>query len=126
MSELLNIEKTKSSPKILLDDNTKELFIEGQSFPENAYAFYQPLLDTLNNYFKTNNELSIKLRLVYINTSSYKIILDIMDLLEDSHNNGAIINIQWYYDPDNDVAMETGEEIKEDLSLNFELIEEEQ
>ena len=125
MSESLNIEKTKSSPKVVLDMQSKELLIEGQSYPENAYAFYQPLLDELSIYFKSNEKLTVKIRLVYINTSSYKIILDIMDLLEDSQNSGAKIKIEWYYDSDNDVAMETGEEIKEDISLEFELIEEE-
>lgn len=38
---------------------------------------------------------------------------------------GLQVHVDWHYDPENDVAEETGEEIKEDLSLPFAMIEEE-
>jgi hypothetical protein len=127
MSTILKIEKTKYTPSILFDSTSNLLQIEGQSYPENAYSFFQPLLDKLEATLqsKESQTLCVDLRLVYINTSSFKIILDIMDMLDSAFEQGFNITVNWYYDPENDVAKETGEEIKEDLSLPFNMIEEE-
>ncbi len=50
---------------------------------------------------------------------------DFFDILEEVHNNGEDIEINWIYDGgENEVALEAGEDFKEDFeNLNFNLVE---
>lgn len=86
MSETIDIAKTKYSPRIYFSPEEHLLLIEGQSYPENAFAFYQPLLEKLEQYLgeSPKDNLKVTLKLVYINTSSFKIILDVMDMLDEA------------------------------------------
>ncbi len=48
--EILFIEKTKSTPEIYFDPNQNKLKIKGQSYPENSFKFYEPVLFWLDEY----------------------------------------------------------------------------
>jgi hypothetical protein len=62
--------------------------------------------------------------MVYFNSSTSKILMDIFDMFEESSEGGKYIIINWYYDEDNDSALEYGEEFAEDFeNLTFNLIE---
>ena len=39
----LYIEQTKSTPRIQFEADSNKLRIEGQSYPENAFKFYEPV-----------------------------------------------------------------------------------
>lgn len=46
----------------------------------------------------------------------------LFEKLVEAHEAGKTVTIRWYYDRDNEVALECAEEFKEDLSLPFEII----
>ncbi len=82
----LIIEKTKTTPLINFDYEKQELLIQGESYPENTYDFYHPVFEWLNEYFSTideNQVVTLNIDLIYFNSSSSKILLDIFDLFED-------------------------------------------
>jgi len=118
----LNISATANSPEILYDNNKKILFISGDSYPENAFEFYKPLFNWLNDYLGPSaDSLQINISLHYFNSSTSKILYDFLDQLEEANCND--LSIRWYHDPENELTMEAGEEFQEDYeSLNFELI----
>jgi len=118
----LNISATANSPEILYDNDKKILFISGDSYPENAFEFYKPLFNWLNDYLDHSaDSLQINISLHYFNSSTSKILYDFLDQLEEANRNN--LSIRWYHDPENELTMEAGEEFQEDYeSLNFELI----
>ncbi|MDU2064082.1 MAG: DUF1987 domain-containing protein [Sporomusaceae bacterium] len=122
--EELYVEQTKSTPKIYFDQEKSLLRIEGQSYPENAFKFYEPIFKWLENYLSTSQEqmvLEIYFHMPYINTSSAKCIMMLLDKMEAAHEAGGKVLVKWYYDQDNDTALECAEEFKEDLALPFEI-----
>lgn len=122
--EELYVEQTKSTPKIYFDQEKSLLRIEGQSYPENAFKFYEPIFKWLENYLSTSQErmvLEIYFHMPYINTSSAKCIMMLLDKMEAAHEAGGKVLVKWYYDQDNDTALECAEEFKEDLELPFEI-----
>ncbi len=124
MKDLI-IEETKYTPYIKLE--AKGLFeLSGKSYPENTFEFYRPMVEWVKEYLSNseNKKTVINMEIIYFNSSSSKLFFDFFDLLEEAHNKGKIIEINWIYDKENEVALEAGEDFKEDfLNLNFNLSE---
>ncbi|CQR73633.1 hypothetical protein SOV_31300 [Sporomusa ovata DSM 2662] len=121
----LIIEQTKSTPKVVLDPQNAKLSIEGQSYPENAFKFYEPIFSWLDKYLDQLQQdvvLEIYFHMPYINTSSSKCMMMLFEKLEEAHEAGKKVTIRWYYDQENEIALECAEEFKEDLGLPFEII----
>lgn len=116
--EIISLEGTEDTPKILLDKNNGIMEISGRSLPEDSAEFYQPVLDWLEEYKKSPNpETIFVFKLEYFNTASSKLILDILSSLEDI----ADAKIHWYYYEDDEDMEEAGEEFSELIDLEFEL-----
>ncbi|KZL92468.1 DUF1987 domain-containing protein [Clostridium magnum] len=123
----LYIEETKSSPEVDFNSETGILKIKGQSYPENAFKFYEPLFDWIDDYFEDHNDATqLDLGLIYLNTSSIKCLMDIIYKFEESAQKGKKIRINWYYKSSNRNILECGKELEEDLDaeLEFNFIEE--
>jgi hypothetical protein len=124
--EILFIEGTKSSPKVRFDPATGVLEISGKSYPENAPKFYGPIFEWLHEYLDTGRTQSTQviLEIVYFNSSSSKALLNILDLLDQAARNGKKIVIDWRYHPENETALECGEEFAEEVhAASFNLVE---
>src|SRR5690554_1544242 len=96
----LTIAGTKSTPEIQFDPELGTLSISGQSYPENAYKFYEPLLDWLEQYLqiaKDQTTILIDLHLPYINTSSTKCFMIFLEKLDEAYLCGKKVQIQWKY-----------------------------
>jgi hypothetical protein len=120
----LYIARTKSTPEICFDPQNNMLRIEGQSYPENAFKFYELLFDWLDNYLKQLEQevvLEIYFHMPYINTSSSKCVMMMLEKLEDAYQQGKKVTVRWYYDADNETSLECAEEFKEDVLLPFEI-----
>jgi hypothetical protein len=119
----LHIEATKSTPEIDFDPARHLLRITGQSYPENSFKFYEPVIAWMEEYFGlTGMETVIELNLPYINTSSSRSIMMIIALLEKMYQGGQKVELRWYYDPENDSELECAEEFKEDTTFPFAIL----
>lgn len=113
----LVIEKTKSTPYINFDADSGFLQISGESFPENVTKFYTQIIDWIRNYLnQESKEMTIEFRITYFNSSSSKVFMTIFDLLEENVIEGKGISVKWMCDKHNELAIECGEEFKEDLN----------
>ena len=122
--ENLIIDSTKSTPQIYFDAEKNYLLMVGQTYPEDAAKFYQPIFQWLKEYFaNVNSPITFKVKLVYINTSSSKCLMTLFDILEEAFIKGKKINIYWHYDADNEITQGSGEDFKEGLEVPFELVE---
>jgi len=115
--EILNLEGTEDTPKIILDKTNGIFEISGRSLPEDSAEFYQPVLDWLEEYAAAANPKSdFIFKLEYFNTASSKLILDVLSKLEDIE--GATVH--WYFHEDDEDMEEAGQEFSELVEVPFE------
>ena len=116
----LELAQTPSTPAVRMDHKEGRVFMAGDSYPENPFEFFQPIIDWIDTFLKENTRpLAFDLELVYLNTSSIRAMMDIFDSLEEAHQNGRAINVLWSYDPENERVGELAEEFKEDCTFPF-------
>jgi ABC-type transporter Mla MlaB component len=120
--QALQLAATKSTPRVSLDPANQTLSLEGQSYPENAYKFYEPIFSWLDQYLQEQQRVKVEIRLSYLNTSSSKCLMMFLDKLEGAHNQGKRVELNWFYDPDNESELESAEEFQEDISFPFYVI----
>ncbi len=121
----LSITETKSTPSVQFNSEQHRMELFGQSYPENAFKFYEPILQWVDEYVSglaKDTSSVLVLRLPYINTSSTKCLMMLLEKLEDAFQEGKSVEVRWYCDPENESELECAEEFKEDLSLPFEII----
>ena len=121
--ETIKIQGTEDTPKIILDADNEVLEISGRSLPEDVSAFYEPVLNWLNEYAENPNKKTIfNFKLTYFNTASSKLLLDILMKLEEMHENGNDILIRWHYPEDDEDMEEAGEEYADIVDVPFEQV----
>jgi len=123
--ENLDIKATKYTPAIHFDYQQNVLEMKGESYPENTAEFYGPVISWLHHYLEviSSQKVRLDIELYYFNSSSSKVLLNILDLLEEAASQGKSITINWIYEEDDEDNQEFGEEFQEDLqSLTFNLV----
>ena len=121
----LTIEKTRSTPYIHFDADSNVLRITGESFPENAAKFYAPVFAWLEEYLRTvgSQEITVEFEIIYFNSSTSKVFMTILDMLEKAVEEGKKVTVNWRCHEENETALECGEEFKEDLEkLPFHIV----
>ncbi len=119
--ETLLIEQTDDSPRVILDPVDKLFEISGKSLPEDVLEFYQPVLDWLNAYRKEPDSTTIfNIRLIYFNTASSKLIMDIFLIFEEMVEEGHDILIKWHSNKSDEDMREAGSEFEEMIAVPFE------
>jgi hypothetical protein len=120
----LKIEGTQSTPAVTCDKDTGIVEMRGDSYPENSYELFSPILNWLDAFLQTGGKpLRMNLHLLYLNTSSVKAMMDIFDLLEEAHGEGREVTVNWYYDQQNERVAELAEEFREDYTFPFDIVE---
>ncbi|MBL1281173.1 MAG: DUF1987 domain-containing protein [Fluviicola sp.] len=122
--EKFTIIGSPKTPTINFDGDTGVLEFTGRSIPENSVEFFTPLLDWLELYEAQPKEKTVvDMKLEYFNTSSSKCILDFFKRLE--RINGALSEVQvnWYFEKDDEDMAEAGEDYEAIVSLPFKIIE---
>ena len=114
---IINLEPTEDTPKIILDQGQSIFEISGRSLPEDSAEFYGPILAWLEEYHKApNGETKFTFKLEYFNTASSKLILDILSKLEDIKD----AKVLWFFHEDDEDMEEAGEEFSELVDVPFE------
>ena len=115
--EILNLEGTEDTPKIMLDKGNGIFEISGRSLPEDSAEFYRPILDWIEQYGESPNATTeFVFKLEYFNTASSKLILDVLSALEDIKG----MKIIWYFHEDDEDMEEAGQEFSELVEIPFE------
>ncbi len=110
-------------PEINFDVSTGICVMKGESYMEEAYKFYTPLLNWLNEYvLKEGNDVTFNVKLTYFNTNSSRLLLDMFDILKKSKDAGNKVGINWYYEPDDPDIKDEIEDFEIETGLKIELI----
>jgi hypothetical protein len=120
----LSFSASQSTPSVAASWEGGTLQMQGDSYPENSFEFFAPILAWIESYLEeASGPLRLELRLLYLNTSSVKAMMDIFDTLEEAHGDGRSVEVTWGYDSDNSRIAELAEEFKEDCSFPFEIVQ---
>jgi len=116
MQDNLEIEGTARTPAVAFDFANNHLKISGESYPEDVTEFYRPVFNALDGYLATlgQGKCRFDFELIYLNSSSAKAVMMLMDKLEAAAGDAAV-DIYWFYDKEDDTMQELGEEFGEDL-----------
>ncbi len=113
------IVEAEDNPSIFCDEEEGLIEIEGRSLPENAEAFYNPLIEWVKKYIENPKpETTISLGFDYLNSSSSKKILEILMLLKKilpEHK----LKILWKYRSYDEDMYEEGIDFEKMTKLDF-------
>lgn len=131
--ENIFFEKTDNAPGIILDSNKKLIEIYGESRPEDAKLFFEPIFNWISDFYKKlqghtavaaqQTSVTVNFKLEYFNSSSAKyfaeLIKEISKIENDISHTKIIFN--WYYDFDDEDLMQTGKILMNmtNIKMNF-------
>lgn len=119
----LSIPGSQSTPAIDGDWDRGILLMQGDSYPENSYQLFQQVFSWVERFLlESARPLTLELRLLYLNTSSIKAMMDIFDLLEEAYRDGKPVAVNWRYDLRNERVAELAEEFREDCTFPFAIL----
>jgi hypothetical protein len=114
----LHIAATATSPEIDFQFDRNVLSLKGESYPENAAAFYNPVIEQLRAYLASceDTAINVDVTLTYFNSSSTKMLFSIFDALDQAATSGNTVSVNWYRDEEDETIMEFGEELQADFT----------
>ncbi|WP_028994274.1 DUF1987 domain-containing protein [Azonexus hydrophilus] len=117
--ETLYIGATPSSPEVNFDFAKHHLSIRGESYPENAAAFYGEIIKRLREYLGncSQTRITVDISLAYFNSSSTKMLFNIFEAFNSAVTAGNEIVLNWYHDEEDDTILEFGQELHIDFPL---------
>lgn len=125
----LYIERSASSPKVVLDPENNFFEISGESRPPDVNLFYNEIISWFNDYslylLKSNQETDtpvFNFDLEYFNSSSAKYILDFCKLISSVRSKGRDVMVKWHYEDYDFDMLESGREMSRISKMPFEYI----
>ena len=113
----LVIKETDETPSVLLNKEKGIFEIKGRSLPEDTVDFYRPIIDWILEYRSNPNPVTeFVFKLDYMNTSSSKLVQDMLHTLEMIPGT----KIVWYYMEDDEDMEDMGHEYSELTTVPFE------
>ena len=123
--EHLVIKKSASTLGVDFNPQTARLVMQGESYPENALRFFTPILAWLEAFLsglEPGPTVRVDLDIVYFNSSSSKVLMNIFDILDAAAKKGIAVSIIWRHHVENEIAQECGQEFAEELmAAGFEI-----
>jgi hypothetical protein len=122
----ITLARTERSPAVDFDFSTGRLVLRGESYPEDAAAFFGPLLQALREHLLETHAspITFEVELAYFNSSSAKALMNLFMPLEDAAADGRPVTIRWMFCASDDVIQEAGEDFAADFEhARFELCE---
>lgn len=113
------IEATKSSPRVELNPEG-EIVIQGRSIIEDTAAFYNPIIDWVNNV--SCKSMIIEIRFEYMNTSSSKYLLSILKAAAANPFFTARY-VKWFYEEDDEDMLDLGKDYESIIHIPFDFYE---
>lgn len=118
---------TDRAPQVDFDFASGRLQLRGESYPEDAAAFFGPLLQALRTYLAEagTDPIVFEVGLVYFNSSSAKALMNLFMLLEDAAAEGRAVTIRWHFTEGDETIEEAGEDFAADFAHGrFEMVRE--
>ena len=122
--QVLN-EKTNRMPGVSLDAENHAVLLEGEAYPEDVAAAFEPLIKSISTTLANSGEtpMTVKFQLQYFNSGSSRKILEIIKMIDAGDTTH---NIEWLADPEDDEMIDHGNRFSRAVSkAGFTVVEEE-
>jgi hypothetical protein len=122
----LHIPGTRQSPAVDYWFAEHRFRMQGEAYPENASAFFDPLIGVAGAYAAQASEapVRVELRLRYLNSASTKLLFKWVGVWDKLAETGRPVHLTFETAPDDEVLQEFGEDLKADFSwIDFEMVE---
>jgi hypothetical protein len=117
--EIMKLNAGKNTPAVELDPKGI-MIIEGRSIMDDPLIFFNPIIDWIS---KCNSKtFTLEMRLEYMNTSSYKMMLILFKSIK-KHYNSTNILINWYYETDDEDMLDLGKDIESLINVPVDFYE---
>ena len=118
------IAPTRSTPLVKYCQDSLTLDIIGRSIPEDAFEFYQPVLDLLQELKQYNPKaITAVFQLEYFNTHSSRRLLDVFRKLDEMKLNGTLTKVFWLCDVEDREMVYHGEDLRNLVDVAIEITE---
>jgi hypothetical protein len=120
----LRIEPTFATPTIVMDAESGVFKITGNSYPEDPWQFYMPVIDWFQKYSQHPLPRTVfEFRFTYFSTACTQLIFELFRILETMFKNKYEVLVRWFYSTDNDEIHENGIDFSDLFDLPFEVEE---
>jgi hypothetical protein len=109
-------------PIINFNSKTGLCEISGESYMEETYSFYEPVITWLQNYIAEKKPIIFNIKLTYFNTSSSRFILEILHLLKNYLLEGGKVDLNWYYKNDDPDMLTEINDFMEEANVNINIL----
>lgn len=117
------MEKAEVTPELFLDASRGSILIKGRSLMKDTLPFYQMVIDWIRGYFKSPQPTTIiTLELDYVNSSSFRMITEILFEVNKFYIFGNDAVIEWRFHSEDEDMEEMGIELDEMLDVPFEYV----
>jgi len=124
MAYKLELERTKTTPYVLIDEEKGFMRFEGESYLEDVVGFFLEVNEWLEKYLASDaGDLTFECAMEYFNSSTTKQLYNIMRAM-DAHAADKKMIVNWIVaDEDDDMLIECGEDYQEEMEeLEFNII----
>lgn len=114
----LFVPATGSSPEVDFRFSEHVLSLKGESYPENAAAFYADVIGETRAYLASvadGTTVTVNVALTYFNSSSTKMLFTLFAALADAAEAGTRVVLNWQHDVDDDTILEFGAELHDEF-----------
>ncbi|HEY5623404.1 MAG TPA: DUF1987 domain-containing protein [Gammaproteobacteria bacterium] len=113
----IKIAASERTPEVDFDFQNNVFILRGESYPEDVSAFFGPVVGQFEEHLSALEGATLRFdfEFIYFNSSTAKIVMGLLDKLEESAQNGNKVTVRWLYEEDDENMQELGEEFGEDL-----------
>ena len=124
MAYKMELPLTESTPYVLIDEAEGYIRFKGECYAENTIEFFKKTTDWLSAYLPSDfRSLIFDCELEYFNSSSSKLLYNMLKAMNQRASHGKRIVVNWYVEEGNDIILEYGEDFKDELKdLDFNII----
>jgi len=121
--ETISIAGTNKTPSIEFNSDKGMLEIKGRSNPEDSKIFYRPLINWVDDYVSHPPEkTTVTIQLEHFNTISSKSLLDLFKRLKTLISEQKQIEVNWYYEKDDEDLLDAGKNYQHITGIPFSMI----
>jgi len=119
-----HIDPTADTPGVVFSSTDAVFEINGRSLPENAYAFFEQLIDWAERFDPSTlrQNLVIRFKLDYFNSASGRYLLEFLATLEKQFEDPSNARVEWFVDREDELMIEKGEEFEHLLEFPLTLV----
>lgn len=117
----LQYSPTSKTPSVNFNATAGILEIKGNSIPEDAFSFYDPVINWVRRYvaeFPPAKTVFV-FKMSYFNTSSSNCFMNMLKVLKNTLPATSTFEVKWYFEEDDEDMQDSGEYYAAVLGMPF-------